>query len=314
MSLEAVRAVVFGHAVADALGVPVEFASREELDEDPVTGMEGGGTYGLPAGCWSDDTSMSLATLNSLASGRLDYEDVMRGFCKWYYDGAYTPMGEVFDVGCTCANAIEKFFEGKMPVWACGETGERSNGNGSLMRIYPFVLFGEYADCKEDFIEMIHLASSLTHAHRRSLVGCGIYGFVLRGLLKNPCKKAVFDALDAADRYYAAEEERSAYSRIFSEDFPCLAPSEIQSSGYVVHTLEAALWCLLTTDSYAECVLKAVNLGDDSDTVAAVAGALAGALYGLDEIPSEWRNALKKREEIDDLCQRAYQSWCAKPF
>ena len=304
VDLEKVRAVVFGHAVADALGVPVEFCTRKELADDPVSGMREGGTYGLPAGCWSDDTSMALAALDSLSSGRLDLNEIMQNFCKWYYHDVYTPLGETFDVGCTCANAIENYYERKMPLWACGEWGEASNGNGSLMRIYPFVLYKKYGDFQEDFLKTIHEASSLTHAHRRSCVGCGIYGLVLRRLLENPCKDAVLQGLQDARMAYESEEELLHYARIFSADFAKTDVSEIESDGYVVHTLEAALWCLLTTDSYAECVLKAVNLGDDTDTVAAVAGSLAGALYGEHSIPEAWLEALKKREEIDGMCRR----------
>ena len=306
---EKIKAVMLGHAVGDALGVPVEFCSREELDESPVTDMEGFGTYPFPAGSWSDDTSMSLAALDSLADGSLNFGGIMFNFCKWYYKDEYTPTGELFDVGCTCAKAIENYFELKLSEDACGEDGERSNGNGSLMRIHPFVLFWKYSDFKGNFLEMIHSASALTHAHRRSEIGCGIYALILSQLLDNPTEEAVFDGLKLAKVRYENEEEFPHYSRIFADDFATLDRDEIKSGGYIVHTLEAALWSLLTTDSYAECVLKAVNLGDDTDTVAAVAGALAGALYGFDSIPQTWLNTLLRRDYIEQMCERASCTW-----
>ena len=123
-----IKAVMLGHAIGDALGVPVEFCKRAELDEKPVTDMVGYGTYAYPEGCWSDDTSMSLAALDSLASGKLDFDDIMVKFGEWYYDDEYTPTGEMFDVGNTCSYAIDNYFAYHKPIEECGLTGERSNG------------------------------------------------------------------------------------------------------------------------------------------------------------------------------------------
>lgn len=138
---EKIKAVMLGHAVADALGVPVEFLSRQELKERPVTGMQGFGTSPVPAGSFSDDTSMSLAALDSLARGVLDWEGIMKNFGRWYHEDAYTPTGKMFDVGNTCSTAIENYTRHGMPLWSCAPASERANGNGSLMRIHPFVLY-----------------------------------------------------------------------------------------------------------------------------------------------------------------------------
>ncbi len=306
-NLYKIKSVIFGHAVADALGVPVEFASREELEDSPVTDMEGYGTYPYPAGCWSDDTGMTLAALDSLKDGKIDYREIMENFIKWLMQDKYTPTGRTFDAGMTCINAIEKYAKEK--TLECGCTGERSNGNGSLMRILPFVLFCEYNNCQDDWVKIIHTASGLTHAHDRSKIGCGIYAFVLRELLKNPDISSVYEGLDKAYRYYLGQEELEHYKRIFDKDFEKIKRKEIKSSGYVVDTLEAAIWCLLNTESYEECVLEAVNLGEDTDTVGAVAGGLAGALYGYDEIPYTWLNVLKRKELIEDMCEKASENW-----
>ena len=311
--LDRVKAVMVGHAIGDALGVPVEFCEREELDESPVTDMMGFGSYPVPAGAWSDDTSMTLAALDSLASGRVDFDEIMENFVRWCAEDAYTPTGEMFDIGRTCLTAIRNYLEtdGK-PALACGLTDERSNGNGSLMRIHPFVL---YACAKNmlflDWMELVKNASAITHAHERSQLGCLIYAFVLCHLLDDPNKDSVELGLKRAGCHLRTCGELSHYSRLFDGHFASLDRSEIKSSGYVVDTLEAALWCLLNTNNYRDCVLKAVNLGGDTDTVAAVAGGLAGALYGYEGIPKEWRETLIKREYIEEMCERAHRTWSA---
>lgn len=304
--LEKIKAVVIGHAVADALGVPVEFCGRAELTKNPVTDMRGFGTYSVPAGSWSDDTSMSVAALDSLASGKTDYKEIMENFKKWYFEGEYTPTGVVFDIGGTCLGAINNYCTKPwlLPT-ECGHSDAYSNGNGSLMRIHPFSLMLYYGKAGEDEQDkIIEEASALTHAHERSKLACKIFTRVLFALLESGSKRAAASALKICSERYAASPEAGAYSRLFEKDFPELTEKMIKSTGYVVDTLEAALWCLFTTESYSECVLKAVNLGGDTDTVAAVAGALAGALYGYSAIPQEWLDVLLKRDYIEEMCAR----------
>ena len=310
-TINQIKAVIIGHAVGDALGVPVEFCSREALKKKPVTDMQGYGTYSVPAGAWSDDTSMSLAALDSLADGTVDYEKIMRGFVKWLTNDEYTPTGSAFDVGHTCLCAIRNHLQHpELPATECGEDGEYANGNGSLMRIHPFVLYAYTKDMEyNDWTEMIRSASALTHAHERSKLGCLIYTFVLFHLLMDPRHVIIQAALRNAEAFLCDNPEFSYYARLFDPDFAKLSETTIKSTGYVVDTLEAAVWCLLTTDNYCDCVLKAVNLGDDTDTVAAVAGGLAGALYGYEAIPKEWRDALIKRDYIEEMCERAGKAW-----
>ena len=307
---EKMRAVMIGHAVGDALGVPVEFSWRDDLDASPVTDMMGYGSYDVPAGAWSDDTSMTLATLDSLAKGKIDYEEIMGNSVRWCTEDAYTPTGEMFDIGQTCLDAVRCYLESGKPALECGQAGERSNGNGSLMRIHPFLL---YAHAKrlstKVWMEIVKRGSLLTHAHDRAVLGCQIYGCVLMHLLEDPCKESVFHGLSCAEQLLGNRAEFSHYKRSFDPDFASLDRAEIKSSGYVVDTLEAALWCLLTTEDYKSCVLKAVNLGRDTDTVAAIAGGLAAALYGYDSIPDSWRNTLIKRDYIEDMCKTACARW-----
>lgn len=310
------KAVMTGHAVADALGVPVEFNMRERLDDNPVTDMTGYGTHNVPKGAWSDDTSMSLCVLESLSKGKIDYDDTMINFGRWYYNGEFTPTDKMFDVGNTCSEAIFRYHSQKMPFNECGLSDGYSNGNGSLMRIHPTTLFLIHKNVKKASLEHINIigdTSALTHAHPRSRLACVIYSFILWELLEKPCKKSVAKGLRTAEKLvsrYSGElkeyGELNTFRRLF-DGVEKLERQDIRSGGYVVHTLEAAIWCLLTTESYRECVLKAVNLGDDTDTTAAVAGGLAGALYGYDAIPEEWRNALIRREYIEGLCDKAFK-------
>ncbi|MCI7679803.1 MAG: ADP-ribosylglycohydrolase family protein [Clostridiales bacterium] len=304
-----VKSAIFGVVTADALGVPVEFSVREDRRRDPVTGMREYGTYNQPKGTWSDDSSMTLAALDSLSAG-VDYGDIMKRFAAWAQKGDYTPHRETFDMGEATRRAIIRYLDGTPPL-ECGGTGERDNGNGSLMRIMPFVLVAiRDGDRKIRDLTGIHNASALTHRHPRCMVACGIYARLTAALIDamtgnkmNLAAAAVSGALKDYSRSPFAEET-DTYRRM--ADLKALADlpeSEIRSSGYVVDTLEAAVWCFLNTESYRDCVLKAVNLGEDTDTVAAVAGGLAGVWYGFDAIPSDWVDVLARREWIEELCR-----------
>ncbi len=313
-----VRAAMFGHAIADAMGVPVEFMDRAELEQNPVTRYRGYGSHHVPAGTWSDDTSMALAALDSLAHG-LSFDDMMQRFCDWKQNAAYTATDEVFDMGISTHQALSRYLSGTLAL-QCGGSGEYDNGNGSLMRMVPVALYVHsfMPDASLDArMDVIHKVSMLTHAHPRSQIACGIYVMILMELMTQPCRGAVLQGIAKAQVYYisqpAFKAELAHFQRVFAmcEAFPVEA--EIQSSGYVVSTLEAALWCLLTTDSYSECILQAVNLGNDTDTVAAVAGGLAGVLYGMDGIPTAWYEGLIRKEMIETLCTAFAQAIPAQP-
>ena len=314
--IEKIKAVMVGHAVGDALGVPVEFCSREEIAKNPVTDMRGFGTYPVPAGAWSDDTSMSLCALDSLSKGVIDHDEIMDNFVRWASNDEFTPTGEMFDIGRTCLTAIRNFLEvDGRPALECGLTDEHSNGNGSLMRIHPFALYAFVnGGTLGKSLDIIREGSIMTHAHPRTIYACGIYAMVFWEILKGADKAKVLSEIENAavlfDGIYPEESDHFEWA--FHKKLASKSADEILSSGYVVHTLEAALWCLLTTDSYNDCVLKAVNLGEDTDTVAAVAGGLAGAMYGYDAIPEEWRNTLIRREYIEEMCENAYRKWYCK--
>ena len=307
-------AAVLGLIIGDALGVPAEFKSRLELRNNPVTGMEGFGSHNQPAGTWSDDSSMVLATIEwfaEMVASAPDYKMLMEKFCKWFLYGDYTPHGVVFDCGISTSRAIMNYGNGTEPL-QCGGCSEWENGNGSLMRILPAALWysKELAEEENIALESIFKLSSLTHGHMRSKIGCLLYSKMVADLLFNigndkstVINNSVLSIKNCLESSYYNESllELGYFNRLWDPDFKTLAEGEIRSSGYVVDTLEAAVWCFLTTETYKDCVLKAVNLGEDTDTVGAVAGGLAGAFYGMEEIPTEWISKLARLKWIEAM-------------
>lgn len=295
---------LWGALVGDALGVPVEFQDRDSLRKNPVTGMRGFGTHNQPAGTWSDDSSLLLATVDSLACCRkFDAADLGSRFVRWERDSFYTPHGKVFDIGIATSQAISRLASRTPPEQAGGDT-ELSNGNGSLMRILPIALWLRAAPDGE-LATFAQRASSLTHRHPRSQMACALYCLLVRELLTGtPPADAWRTALHAFGRVYQQPPflaERRHFQMLERGNLTDATERDIASSGYVIHTLTASIWCLLHSTSFEETVLKAVNLGSDTDTTGTVAGGLAGALYGLQSIPAEWKNRLARHDDIAGL-------------
>ena len=295
---EGQQALLLGLAIGDALGVPVEFKKRGTFH---VTGMQGYGTHNQPPGTWSDDTSLALALADGLRPGDVNLQGVARRFVDWYDHAAYTPHGMVFDVGNATSRAIERLKQGVEPTLAGGRE-EWDNGNGSLMRIAPLVFFMSGKEARERY-DAAKAVSSLTHAHPCSVTACFIYLEMLNLLHRGRDKKTAYAELkqDIAGYGFLNRDTLVRFDRILKGDIAALEETEIRSSGFVVDTLEASFWSFLTTGNYADAVLRAVNLGEDTDTTGAVTGAMAGLYYGLKNIPQEWLDTLVKREEIRDI-------------
>jgi ADP-ribosylglycohydrolase len=304
--LDNIRALLFGVATGDALGVPVEFISREELKKDPVTGMRGYGTHNQPPGTWSDDTSLTLCLAEALTQG-FDLKAASENFVKWCFAGYWSANGTVFDVGGTTYEALYRLKKETKPHLA-GSNDEYSNGNGSLMRISPLVFYLLDKPAGERF-EKTQLVSSITHRHIRSVIACFYYLEFARQILAG---ENVFDVYRNLQKEIPGflsgkgidSAEISKFDRLLKMNIYELPEEDIYSSGYVVHTLEAAVWCLLTSNSFSDAVLKAVNLGEDTDSTGAVTGGLAGLLYGIDSIPKKWLNKIARHNDIEDLAER----------
>jgi len=327
--------ILFGIAVGDALGVPVEFMNRSTIARNPVKGMVGYGTHNQPPGTWSDDSSLTFCLAESLCNG-YNLNDIASNFVKWLDTGFWTPYGKVFDIGGTTRNAIVNLKNGIEPLFA-GETGINSNGNGSLMRILPLLIQIVHLDFKER-CKVIREVSSITHRHPRSVLGCVILlEYALNLMHEEPVSaletltwnfehdiedfpelkneivhfKRLFGEMSCCDNENSGKTDGEAdqTAKLMDTSIPSITKvraNEIRSSGYIVDTLEASIWCLINSTSYEEAVLLAVNLGDDADTTGAVTGGLAGLYYGYDSIPKKWIGKIAGRDDIQGLSNRLF--------
>ena len=307
MKSKQIQSALSGIAVGDALGVPVEFESRESLKNNPVTNMREFGTHGQPIGTWSDDSSLAFCLAESLIEG-YDLQKTANSFLKWYNAKIWTPHGRVFDIGIATRQALSRLGKGYKPD-LCGGFEEKDNGNGSLMRILPLSFY--LKDEKDiDFIyKTVKEVSSITHAHFRSVFACFIYVVYSIELIKGFDKEESYNNMkvkinDFLNKNDFNKNEISVFDRILKNEIHNFDEDTIQSSGYVLHSLEASFWCFLNSETYEETVLKAVNLGEDTDTTGAIAGGLAGVYYGFENIPKEWIDVIVRKNDILELSEK----------
>ncbi|MDX2279807.1 MAG: ADP-ribosylglycohydrolase family protein [Saprospiraceae bacterium] len=304
--------ILFGIAVGDALGVPVEFNSRQSISQKPVTDMTGFGTYNLPAGTFSDDSSMAFCLAEALTQ-EFSTKNIANNFVAWLDHNYWTPRGHVFDVGIATSQAIRRLQRGCDPELAGGmEVSE--NGNGSLMRILPLLVYIKDKELAERY-QITKQVSSITHGHIRSIIACFYYLEFARHIINGLDKFEIYKRLQTEIPNYLNSRsinpsEIKIFDRLLNGNIYELTEKEISSSGYVVHTLEASIWCLMTTDNYEAATLKAVNLGEDTDTTGAVTGGLAGLLYGFDTIPKNWLQQIARKDDIEDLADRLRDFTC----
>lgn len=294
LSMSHLIAGVVGAAVGDALGLPYDGHKRDTYRCEDMVPL---GKRTLPIGYWSDDTSMILAELDSLAEkGEYDAEDVMGRFAQWIYDGRYTPAGQSFGVGRTTASAVSRYRSGT-PADLCGGREILDNGGGALMRILPYALLKD-----PNRLNIVDAAGSLTHAHQISRQMCLIYCYLvdefLAGRTPREALNAILDndACDVPEHYLGRLQSVEAVARV-----------SVPNSGFACDLLLAAIWCLVHTNNYVDAVLLAVNLGGDTDTLGSVTGGLAGILYGVGGekgVPTAWSHALARYEDIVKLCER----------
>lgn len=294
---------IIGLVVGDALGVPVEFSGKYERSIDPVIDMREYGTHHQPKGTWSDDSSMTIATMVSIVNkNKIDYDDIMNEFINWCRHDKYTNSDDGrFDIGNTTRRALARYYRGK-PALESGGSEDRDNGNGSLMRILPL------AYIKDIDYNTIERVSSLTHAHKISKIACVLYVEIARSMIENDLEISahVKLACDKVKNYYKNSPELKSFEKIFSNDL-----DDVRGRTFVVGSLECAIHCLLTTNCYKDAVLKAVNFGDDTDTTAAVCGGLSGIYYGYDSIPKDWINTINRIDEVLSLCEE-YGAFCER--
>jgi len=286
---------LLGLATGDAVGTTLEFQPRGSFA--PLSDMLGGGPFRLNPGEWTDDTSMALCLATSLVKKEgFDAQDQMERYCRWAEEGYLSSNGRCFDIGNTVAAALRRFRLTGNPF--AGSTAPRSAGNGSIMRLAPIPMY--YYPDRQLAIRYAAESSRTTHGTTECIDACrllaGILVSALEGCGKNEVLSAEAETFSGADKVIA----------IARGEYQDKTISQIRGSGYVVQSLEAALWCFLHTDSFETAILRAANLGDDADTTAAVCGQIAGAYYGASGIPEHWLERLASRQEIRKLAEHLY--------
>ena len=290
------RGCLLGLAVGDAVGTTVEFKSRGSFA--PVTDMVGGGPFGLKPGQWTDDTSMALCLAESLVEKQsFDARDQMERYVRWYRDGHLSSTGTCFDIGNATSGALIRFERTGEPF--SGSTDPHSAGNGSIMRLAPIPML-YYPDAERAVLNASD-SSRTTHGADECLDACSLYAYMQIKALDGQPKDAI---LFGADNSKLMEGMSPKIKAIAAGEYKDKTEDQIRGSGYVVESLEAALWCFHQTDTFRDAILEAVNLGDDADTTAAVCGQIAGAYYGETGIPTEWRDKLCMRDKIIEFADR----------
>ena len=288
---------LLGLAVGDALGCTLEFKKPGTFE--PITTIEGGGVHKLEAGKWTDDTSLALCLAQSLIDCKgFDAKDQMQKYCKWDEEGYMSSTGKCFDIGNTTLKALNKFRETAEPY--AGLTEDSSAGNGSIMRLAPIPMY--YSNNPEEALKYAALSSKTTHANIMCVDACRYMAGIIVGLLNGENKETVLSTLYSPVKNYFEEEPLCAViQEIANGSFKTKQPPEIIGTGFVVKSLEAALWAFYNADNFREGALKVVNLGDDADTTGAVYGQIAGSFYN---IPQDWIDIITMKNKIMDITHK----------
>lgn len=301
--LDACKGALLGLAVGDALGTTLEFKSPGTFT--PLTDMVGGGVFGLKPGQWTDDTSMALCLADSLIEKEnFDAVDQLAKYVKWMKHGYNSSTGTCFDIGNATRQALYRYERTGNAY--CGDHSRQSAGNGSIMRLAPIPIF--YYKDPESLVKYASLSSQTTHAAPQSIDACVYMAMLMAGAIRGIEKKELLENLfSLIPGFWKENPLDSTIAEIADGSYKTKEPPQIYASGYVVKTLEAALWAFYHTDDFESGALKAVNLGDDADTVGAVYGQIAGAYYGMSGIPKHWLNRLHKGMEIEIAAECLYK-------
>ena len=295
--IERYEGCMLGLAIGDAIGTTVEFMPRGSFE--PLDDMIGGGPFNLAKGQWTDDTSMALCLAHSLVEcGGFDPLDQMKRYLMWREEGYMSSKDNAFDIGGTTGDALDEFSVTGNPY--CGPSEISASGNGSLMRLAPIPLY--FRQERELAIKMAGESSRTTHGSILCIEACRLFGAMLLDSLSGESKESILLGHGLKD---IASEEISEIADGAYFEKPI---SSIRGTGYVVESLEAALWCFRNTDSFKEAVLLAANLGDDADTTAAICGQIAGAYYGIGGIPQTWIDHIHHGRQIKRIAKKLLQA------
>ena len=301
---------ILGFIIGDALGVPLEFKKREIFKNNKVTDMISSDRIGVK-GVWSDDSSMVIATMKAIIDnkGKINYESIMNNFILWVSNKDFIAIDKAFGIGRATFFFFFYYYNKRYEkITDCGMKGFNYNGNGSLMRILPIAYYCYYKKLNDDEIyNLVKDVSSFTHSHEISILGCFIYVLLVIELLSGKEKVNAYSNIRKYNyRKYFSLENIKYYDRLLNNDISKLDVDSISSMGFVVDTLEAVIWCFMNNNSYDKCVIEAINLGNDSDTIGALVGSLSGIYYN--DINNKWLNDIKRKNYLLDLCNDFYNS------
>lgn len=296
------QGALLGLAAGDALGTTLEFKRPGRFTH--LDDIVGGGPFELQAGEWTDDTSMAMCLAESLVERGFDPADQMQRYVRWWEDGYWSSNGRRFDIGSTIARALGRYQETGNPI--SGSTDQEAKANGSLMRLAPVAL--RYAANPVEAVRFAAESSKTTHGARAPVDACRYFAALLVGALQGRDQRELLAPAFAPQGVdWSADRLEPDIARIAAGSYKTKGAHEIRASGFVVHTLEAALWAFHNSNDFREGALLAVNLGEDADTTGAVYGQLAGAYYTVDGIPPEWREKIARREEIIALATALFE-------
>ncbi|WP_203630562.1 ADP-ribosylglycohydrolase family protein [Lentilactobacillus fungorum] len=297
LSKQRIKKIIIASMIADACGVPVESMKRGTFQ---VTGMTGGGTYDQPAGSWSDDSSLTLCLMDNLVTGG-SLADLFQKMIAYMMNGRYTPSGQLFDIGNATRKAVFNFAKGRPPL-KCGDQSIYANGNGALMRIAPLAMTLLDEANSAVRIQTIVQYTQMTHAHNISIVGSILYVELLRALLGGADLRSALEPLyqKVAEMPAYAKDSRQ-YKHLADPNFDQQPISAVKSTGYVVDSLEAAVWVNEQAKTYQEVVLTAVNLDDDTDTIAQLAAFMFACSHEMIDIPADWQQTLVMTAEARQI-------------
>ena len=299
-----IKASLYGYIVGDTLGLPLKNKSRKDLLKKPINEM-------LPikelgdSGYWSINSSFVLATFDSIIENekRINYTDIMRRYIECYEGNYYLSNDNIKkDIAPNIISALNRFKENNIPT-ECGSRKYEDNNNKALARMLPIVMYSYYRNVEDpDIYNLVKKYSSLTHTHQLSIMASFIYVRFMLNILKGKDKNASYNLIRYTDySNYFRKEIISEFTRIINKDIRELKLNEIQSTNNVVDTLETTIWIILNTNSYQQAVVGAINLGGDTNTIASLVGGVAGVIYGVDDIPNEWLDKLKRKDLINNI-------------
>lgn len=307
-----VRDGVIGLAIGDAMGVPTESNKREILLAKPVIKMLPKISAGIPKGAWSDNTSLAIATMDAISKNGINYTSMADNYVRWFTANQFCSINESFGISNTTLKSLVRYTQRLEEAYECGSDDYYDNGNDPLCRCLPLAYyFNVKKDTDKKIYETVKKVCSITHAHELATLGCYIYVRFLMNLLKGNNKYSALNQVKKLDFSMFTKNSLDEYKRILVADINEFDIDEIKNTSFIVDTLEAAIWCFMKSESFKECIIATTNIGGDTPSIGAVAGALAGIFYGYGNISKNYLEDLRKKEYLIEISEK-YETFLRK--